>query len=514
MYTATKVVKRYGGVEALRGVDIAIRAGEVHALLGANGAGKSTLVKILVGAEEPTSGTLELGGEIVEFKSVTDAASAGVASVFQELSLLPDLDVLTNMFLLREPRRLALVSRREMEARSRRVLSQIGLDVPLNVPCGQLSLGEQQLVEIAKSLLLEPRILLLDEPTSALQARETDRLMDVIRRLRGDGVAIVYVSHFLDEVLGIADVVTVLRDGATVMDGAPRQDVTVKALVTAMLGEQLASRRPTQELDLASSDSAPPPSTVGGLRITGLSVAGALSGVDLRAAPGEIVGLAGLEGAGQAAVLEVLFGQRRPASGHIRLPGDLAAPRNPTDAVRKGVALIPADRKASGGLLGKTIWENVSLVSAGPLRRMGFLLRRGEMRDRAATRSSELSVRAHSIDARLDELSGGNQQKVVFAKWLEAEPRLVLMDDPTRGVDVGAKAEMYEIIRELAREDRVLLLCSSELQELTELCDRVIVFWQGRAVAELAGPALSEHAVLHAINTGAVDSDQPTLTSA
>jgi ABC-type sugar transport system ATPase subunit len=510
MYAGVGLTKRYGGVRALRDVDIAIRPGEVHALLGANGAGKSTLVKLLVGAETADEGELRLDGRPVRFRSVTEAAAAGVGIVFQELSLLPDLDVLSNMFLLREPRRAHVIARRRMEREARPVLERIGLDVPLGVPAGQLSLGEQQLVEIAKSLLQRPRILLLDEPTSALQARETARLMEVIGTLRAGGVGIVYVSHFLEEVLGIADAVTVLRDGATVLDTAPRASVAVPDLVRAMLGEELATGMAAAP---AGVDAPPAPARARAraeahLRIERLNVAGALADVSLDVAPGEIVGLAGLEGAGQAAVFDVLFGVRHAAGGRVRLPDGGGAPRRVSEAVRRGVALIPADRKAAGGLLRQTLWENVSLVSGGALGRLGFVLSRSAMRERAQRRVEALRVRTSSVDATLDELSGGNQQKVVFAKWLEADPTVVLMDDPTRGVDVGAKAEMYEIVRALAREGRILLIRSSELEELAELCDRVVVFWQGRSVAEIDRATLSEHVLLNAVNTG--DAAQPS----
>ena len=496
MYRGVGLTRSYGGVRALRGVDVAFRAGEVHALLGANGAGKSTLLRLLAGAEAPDGGSLELAGSPVTFGTTQDAVDGGVATVFQELSLFPELDVLANLFALREPRRFGLVDRRAMRRLAEPVLRQVGLDVDLEIAVGRLSLGEQQLVEIARALLQEPKILLLDEPTSALQAGETARLMSVIDLLRSTGVAIVYVSHFLEEVMGIADVATVLRDGDVVLASVPMADLSVEQIVGAMIGDAVE------------------PKSVGGrestnghrepvLSVEGLEVRGPGARIDLVAHTGEILGLCGLEGAGQQAVLETLFGLRRGQAERIRLPDGLGAPSSPSRAVRRGVAFIPSDRKAAGGAMEQSIRDNVAIVSAGSLGRLGPFPSRTRMHERATRGMDALGVKAPSCDTRLGALSGGNQQKVIFAKWLETDPALVLLDDPTRGVDVATKAEMHGLIRELSEAGRVVVLTSSDTAELLQVCDRIVVICDGRSTVELDPAMSTEHDLLRAANTSA-----------
>jgi ABC-type sugar transport system ATPase subunit len=502
MYLATGITKRYGGVTALDGVDLEIRPGEVHALLGANGAGKSTLVKILVGAEQPTDGRLTLEGQPVQFAHVRDAAQSGVAIVSQELNLFPDFDVLHNLFLGHEPLAAGvLVDRSQMRRRAAPVVAQVGLDVDLDRKLGTLRLGEQQLVEIARALLNEPKILILDEPTSALQAAETQRLLGVVARLRDQGVGIVYVSHFLEDVFAVADTISVFRNGRAVVQRRPRSAMTIPEAVAEMLGAAGVARQRagTPGRDGATPAGGPP------LRITGLQIQGALHACDLEAAPGEVVGLAGLDGSGAHAVLQVVFGQRRADGGTVTLPSGQRGPTSMNAAVRAGIAYVPADRKRLGVMLDKTIYENVTAVSGGPLRRMGIVLRRPAMVRRADHWGGLLNIKMASPASRVGELSGGNQQKVVFAKWLETDPSVVLLDDPSRGVDVGAKAEMHAIIRDMAARGQVVLYASSDLEEMAEVCDRVVVFFQGRVTGELTGDALTEHRLLEAINTGRVD---------
>ncbi len=498
MYSARQIAKHYGGVVALDGVDLDIHAGEVHALLGANGAGKSTLVKILVGAAQPTAGTLALDGEPVGFDNVGQAAERGVAIVSQELNLFPDLDVLANLFLRREPLAGGVaIDRREMRRRARPIMEAVGLAVDVDRPVGALRLGEQQLVEIARALLGDPGILILDEPTSALQAAETDRLLAVVRSLRDRGVGVVYVSHFLEDVFAVADRITILRSGRVVIARRPRGEMTIAGTVGHMLGE-------------AHARAAPVARTVGGpaagrpLELAGVAIDGVLEPLDLIAHPGEVVGLAGLEGSGAHAVLDLVFGRRRPDRGTIALPGRGAAARTMTGAVRAGVAYVPADRKRLGLMLERTVADNVSSVSGGPLRRMGVVLRSRAIRRRAVHWQQALKITMRAPDARAGELSGGNQQKVLFAKWLEADPSVVLLDDPSRGVDVGAKDELHAIIADIAARGRVVMYTSSDLEEMAGVCDRVIVFFAGRAVGEVAGAELSGHRLLEAINVGSV----------
>lgn len=503
MYVATNVSKHYGGIRALDGVDLEIRPGEVQALLGANGAGKSTLVKILVGAESPSAGTLELNGTVVRFRTVQEANAQGISIVSQELNLFPDLDVLQNLFMLREPRYGGiLLNRREMRRRAASVVARVGLHVPLEAPVRALRLAEQQLVEIARALLDDPKILFLDEPTSALQADDTRRLLQLVKRLRDSGVAVVYVSHFLEDVFAIADTITVVRNGRVAVHRRPRAEMTIEGTVPQMLGEMatMAHRSPTVVTKRTTGPSNHTPLTLSHAEITGV-----FRPLDLSVTPGEVVGLAGLEGSGATGVLNAIFGRTRLDGGTITMPGRTRAPRSVSAAVRAGVAFVPADRKRLGVMLDKTIRENVTIVSAGPLRRLGVVLRKAVLLQRTEVWRDRLRIAMASTESPVGALSGGNQQKVVFAKWLDGDPRVVLLDDPTRGVDVGAKAEMQSIITQMAHRGQVVLITSSDLEELANVCDRVLIFVQGHVTGELQHGDLNEHRLLAAINTAAVD---------
>ncbi|MEA2383443.1 MAG: ribose transport system ATP-binding protein [Solirubrobacteraceae bacterium] len=511
MLEATGITKSYGGVRALTGAGLTVRAGSVHALLGENGAGKSTLVKIIAGALKPDAGTLRLAGREVAFASTADAVRHGVAVVSQELSLFGDLDVLSNLFPMREPRRGPFVDKAEMAARARPVLAELGLEVSLRRPLGSLSLAQRQLVEVAKALLTQPRVLILDEPTSALEQSSADALMKVLRVLRDRRVAVVFVSHILEEVLALCDAITVLRDGRPVLEGVPRSEVSVSTIVDAMLGERRRGTVPAvtdaSAEELAGSVTEMLDVSVGpddGLRLEGVSVGMRLDDVSLAASPGEIVGLAGIAGAGHATVVELVSGQRRAESGRVLLPGRRPVPRGLRGAIGAGVALVSGDRRRFGLMLDKPLWENIGQVRAIALSGDGPFVRRGRLRARAREHVERLQVRASSVDEHAGQLSGGNQQKVVFAKWLDAQPSVLLLDDPTRGVDVGAKAEMHVLIRGAAAAGAVVLLTSTDIDELAAVCDRVLVFFRGRICAELSSARLSEHAVLEAMNTGGV----------
>jgi len=500
MYVASGVSKNYGGIRALNDVDVEIRPGEVQALLGANGAGKSTLVKILVGAERPTAGRLELDGRPVQYRNVLEASTQGISIVSQELNLFPDLDVLQNLFLLREPRYGGvLLNRREMRRRAESVVERVGLEADLSAPVGALRLADQQLVEIARALLNAPKILFLDEPTSALQPADTQRLLRVMQRLKDSGVAIVYVSHFLEDVFAIADTITVIRNGRVVVRRQPRSGMTIDDTVAQMLGEAgvREHQRGGPREAAARTRSGDP------LILSGAASVGAFQPFDLTVGPGEIVGLAGLEGAGATDVLDVIFGRRRLDSGKITMPSGKPAPRSTATAVRAGVAFVPADRKRLGVMLDKSVAVNVTIVSAGPLRLLGLVLRNAVLAARATEWRTRLGITA-SPDTLVGQLSGGNQQKVVFAKWLDGDPSIVLLDDPTRGVDVGAKSEMHAIIVEMATRGQIVVMTSSDLEELANVCDRVLIFVQGAVVGELHHGQLSEHRLLAAINTVAV----------
>jgi ABC-type sugar transport system ATPase subunit len=399
-----------------------------------------------------------------------------------------------------------------MWRRAEPVLAELGLEVQPRQPVATLSLAERQLVEVAKALVTDPRVLILDEPTSALEAASTETLLQVLRVLRERQVAVVFVSHILDEVMALCDQVTVLRDGKVVMEGASREELSVSEIVAAMLGERGHSKSngaTVRERELhavaAAIEKAPSGGSDEGVVLEDVEVDGLLYGVSLRAQAGEIVGLAGLAGSGHMAVIEVLSGQRRPKRGSARLPGRRTVGRGLRRAIDSGVALVSGDRKRFGLMLDKPIWENVAQVRSVALAREGILIRSGPLRRRAAELVEQLQVRTSSVDRQAGSLSGGNQQKLVFAKWLNAQPSVLLLDDPTRGVDVGAKAEMHALIRAAASGGAIVLLASTDVDELADVCHRVVVFFQGHVCAELTGDDLRSHAVLEAINTGATE---------
>jgi len=499
MLLATELTKRYGGVTALAGAGLRLAGGEVHALLGENGAGKSTLVKILAGAVAPDTGRLRIDDRPVRLAGPADARAHGIAVVSQELSLFGDLDVLENLFVADAPVRAGLADRAEMARRARPLLAELGLDdVPLRTPVGELDLARRQLLEICRALLGSPGVVILDEPTSALPAAAVTRLHAVIRRITGRGVAVLYVSHFLEEVSALADRVTILRDGRNVLSGVPAGRLTVAEMVTAMLGD--APHAPAPAAPAPAAGGRDPAGRA--VRLDGVTVPPLLDDVSLTARAGEVVGLAGLQGAGHLTVLEVLWGLAAPTAGTVSLPDGGSRPRTTAEAVRRRVALVPSDRKGLGLMLDQTVAENITCVSWLARRRGGFFLRPGRARAVARRHIADLRIKADPDDP-VALLSGGNQQKVAFAKWLAAEPDVVLLDDPTRGVDVGVRAEMHAIVRRLAAEGRIVLLCSTDLAELAEVCDRVVVLYRGRVREELTGESLSEHALLHAINAGA-----------
>ncbi|HST83404.1 MAG TPA: sugar ABC transporter ATP-binding protein [Kineosporiaceae bacterium] len=500
---AVGITKSYRGVAALAGCDLRLAPGSVHALLGENGAGKSTLVKILTGVIPQDAGQILLDGQPVTFRDTADAARHGVAVVSQELNLFPDLDVLANLFTKREILRYGRFDRAAMLAEAEPVLRELGLDVSVRMLVGSLSLAERQLVEIAKALLTRPRVLILDEPTSALDDAGSARLLHVLRVLRDRDVAVVFVSHILEEVMALSDEVTILRDGAVVVAAAARQDMTIERIVAAMLGDRGEATSRTVPPG-AGPASAPEPSAgpAAHLLAEDITVEGVLHGVRVAARQGEILGLAGVVGAGHHELMEVLSGGQPTATGRLTLPDGPDRPRHPPrdlrSAVRCGVAVVSGDRRI-GLMQDDPIWVNVAQVRSVALGRDGLVLRRRVLRERAQRRAEQLSVKTASVDLQAGLLSGGNQQKVVLAKWLEAAPSVLLLDDPTRGVDVGSKAEMHDLVKRFSR-DCVVVLCSTDLDELVSLCDRVLVFRRGRVAAELLGEDLTRHALLEEMN--------------
>jgi ABC-type sugar transport system ATPase subunit len=472
--------KEFLGVRVLDGVDFDCKAGEVHAIVGENGAGKSTLMKILCGAYRPTDGEIRMAGEPVEFHHPLDGQRAGVGIIYQEFNLLPDRTVAENIFLGREPRRGILIDRNAMDERSGELMSELSPEDPISprARVGNLPVAGQQTVEIAKALSLDSRIIIMDEPTAALAAHEVERLFEQVRRLKRRGIAVIYISHRLKEVFEIADRITVLKDGKVVKTVGSRE-VSSPDLVRMMVGRELDQYFPPRAA----------PGTRGPVRLK-LRDAGndVLSGIDLDVHAGEIVGVAGLQGSGRTELARAIFGADPLQTGTLELDGKLRRIGSPRAAIAAGIAFVTEDRKAEGLALSQSIRDNVGL-SWRTLKRS--LRREHELDVGTLVKSVELRFRGLGQEVRF--LSGGNQQKVVLAKWLATEPRLVIFDEPTRGIDVGAKAGIHDLIRGLANDGVAVVMISSELPEAIGMSDRIIVMRQGRIAGELeAGPSEAE----------------------
>lgn len=488
--------KNYGGVEALKGVGLTVHPGTVHAVVGENGAGKSTLMKILAGAVQPDEGTVLLNGRPTHFSSVQEANEHGVAIVFQELSLFPHLDVLSNLFLRREDTRFGLVDRSSMERKAAPILEELELNIDLATSVGKLRIGEQQLVEIAKALLLDSRILILDEPNSALNAHETSRLFAIIRRLKDRGIAVIYVSHRLEEVFDISDIVTVMRNGHVAAD-MRIEETAIPEVVSLMLGRDPQAFYDDVERHAAAHGR-------DALSLEDVTITGEIKSVRITAHAGEVVGLIGLDGAGVQTVFDVVYGVKHPQHGRVSRTDFGEITGSLSERVRNGIAYIPNDRQSLGLMLRQSIMENLSVVSGGVQRRFGFILDRASMIDRSVERIQALSVATPGHEVPVNSLSGGNQQKVLLGRWLEAEPEVILLNDPTRGVDVGAKEEIYHLIRELSDEGKIVLFASSEVPEYVHLCDRVYVFYRGEVCGEVGRDGMDENTLVEAINTGSI----------
>jgi ABC-type sugar transport system ATPase subunit len=492
--TLRDVAKRYGGVQALAGVDIDVYSGRIHAICGENGAGKSTLMRIIAGVEKPDSGAVRIGGRAIEHGHPSRAKASTISVVFQELSLFPDLDVLANLFVRREPTRAGLIDRRRMHALAAPILSELGLSVDPETPVRLLRLSEQQLVEIARALLTDPELLILDEPNSALTAVESERLFSIVRKLRQRGIAILFVSHRLEEIFALCDWISVLRNGEKVSDTSIGQ-TSIAQVVAEMVGPIKEASKPVRSRRSAGA----------ALTFQDATLGNELNHVSFEVRAGEVVGVAGLEGSGSTAPFDVLFGRSKLQQGEIRLPGGQAAPRSPQDAVKAQIALVPADRRTEGLSVDQDIVANMMAVAAGALGRCGFFLRQRELDRRTNIRADALRLVRSDLRQSALNLSGGNQQKLVLGKWLETQPQILLLDDPTRGVDVGAKAEIHRIISEQAAAGRIILFHSTEFQEYADVCDRVLVFYRGKIVAELNGRDVTEHALLQAANVGQIN---------
>ncbi len=508
--SAQHISKSFAGVTALQDVDFDLMSGEVHALMGENGAGKSTLMKILAGVLTDYEGTIHVRAHPLRLTGVRDAERAGIAIIHQELNLVPELSVAENIFLGREPLVAGLfIDRRRLVRAAVALLHRLGIDIDPEGRVAELRVGEQQLVEIAKALSLEARILIMDEPTSALSSSECETLFKVVRQLAADGVAIVYTSHRLDEVLALADRVTVLRDGRHVVT-APIEKLSRGAIIAAMVGREMPPSRRAARDDWGSVVL-----SAQGLTLDVVNRRGwrrVLHGVDFDLRRGQILGIGGLLGSGRTEILESIFGVVRGwRGGRIAIDGEEVAIHSPSDAYRLGVALVTEDRKARGLHLGSSIRDNVALPSVGAISRFGL---RDFAREAALAEDvvERWSVRCFGIDQIAATLSGGNQQKVVIGKCLATQPRILLLDEPTRGIDVGAKQEIYELIFKLAASGLGIVVVSSEMPELLLLSDDVLVMCEGRQTGLLPRAEASQEAVMHLAAPGTRHASEALLS--
>jgi erythritol transport system ATP-binding protein len=484
--SARGVSKRYPGTLALDAVDFLVHRASVNVLVGENGAGKSTLMRILAGVEQPTSGSLELEGRAVSLASTRDAAALGIAMIHQELNLLPNLSVAENIFMGREIARFGVIDRRAQQRQARELMARLEQPIDPRAMVGSLPLGQRQIVEIAKAIAGDVRVLIMDEPTSALSAAEIAVLFRLIGELKSRGVSIVYISHRLEELLTIGDSVTVLRDGRVVAS-EPAASATVGWMVEKMTGGA-ASALHRSEAPAASRPV---------LSVEGLSAAGCLRDISFTAAKGEIVGFYGLMGSSRTELFETLMGLRLPGRGSVALDGRRLDRLDAPARLRAGIALVPEERQAAGIFPALSVLQNITLASLDAVT-SGFWLSPGRERRVAARAVGELSIRTAGLERPITSLSGGNQQKAMLARFLLTAPKALLLDEPTRGVDVGARSEIYAIVRRLAKRGMCVLFASSELQEVLALATRIAVMSQGRITAIFDAADASEQGLVAA----------------
>lgn len=482
------VTKRFGGVTALQAVDFACSSGSIHAVLGENGAGKSTLIKIIAGVVRPDAGVMTLDGREVTFAGPAAANAAGIVCIFQELSLVQDLTVADNISLSDPPRRMGLIDRRAQRRRAEEALAKVGCeDINPRRLVRDLPLSRRQMVEIAKALVKAPRLLILDEATSALTAEDVDKVFGRLRELRDEGVAILTISHRMHEIEAVADMCSVFRNGMLI-ETFPQGRRSPAEIVTMMIGRDIAAQFPPKP---------PPRAAPPFIEVRGLGWENRLNDIDLSIGAGEIMGLGGLDGQGQKELLLALFGVLRGLRGEVRVAGRRVSLGSPAQAKAGGcgIALIPEDRKTEGLTLPMSISDNLLAASLDRLSNFSFL-DRAAMRTAVEKAVADLRIKAGALDEPVSTLSGGNQQKVVIAKWLMTAPQIVLLNDPTRGIDVGTKQEIYRLLRGIADAGATILFYSTDYEELIGCCDRVAVMYDGRIVRELAGEQITERAII------------------
>jgi monosaccharide-transporting ATPase len=487
----TGICKRFKGVVAVNGVDLELRAGEIHALLGENGAGKSTLIKVITGVYAPDGGRIELAGTAIQPQNPMDAQKHGISTVYQEVNLLPNLSVAHNLYLGREPRRFGCIQWKKLQRDATALLRRFNLDIDVNELLSSYSIAVQQLVAIARAVDCSAKVVILDEPTASLDAREVELLFQILRTLRDQGTAIMLVTHFLDQVYDLTDRLTVMRNGEKVGTFVTAE-LPREALISHMLGKELQAMEATRQPAHSDSDE------TAALQLRELSSSNGIRNINFSAQRGDAIGLAGLLGSGRSEVCATLFGLDSISQGEIRLGGQPYKPKSPAHAIAQGFALCPEDRKTDGIVHPLSVRENM-IIAHQAQRGWWRPLRRSEQNKLVADATQRLKIVCSDPEKPIGELSGGNQQKVILARWLMTHPQILILDEPTRGIDIGAHAEILQLIRKLCAEGMTLVVASSEIEELVAFSNKILVMRDKRLSTTIAGQDISENAVLAAI---------------